>query len=63
MVIDSQKMNSKKPLAAYKVYSPNWNIEEWFCYADIRHRDDGPAVVWPSGSRLYFINGKLIEEK
>lgn len=32
-------------------------LEHWFFNRDT-HREDGPAIISPTGSRFWFINGK-----
>jgi antitoxin component YwqK of YwqJK toxin-antitoxin module len=35
--------------------------QEWFLN-DKRHREDGPAVIWPDGRQFWYLNGKLHRE-
>ena len=29
---------------------------------DKLHRDDGPAIEWPNGSKEWYLNGKQVSE-
>lgn len=29
---------------------------------DLLHREDGPAIIWPSGRKDWFVNGKRHRE-
>ena len=42
------------------------NVGDKFYYSDkamtVLHREDGPAIEWTSGSKAWYINGKLHRE-
>lgn len=45
------------------IWSPNecGSVSEWW-YKNLRHRDDGPAIVFPDGDEIYYLFGKPISK-
>jgi hypothetical protein len=37
-------------------------LKEWFLPNGKLHREDGPAVEYPDGSKAWFLNGKRYRE-
>lgn len=46
---------------ANPIKTTNNNITEWRANGEL-HREDGPAVEYPDGSRMWFINDNLHRE-
>jgi hypothetical protein len=49
------------------LFDPSKNIEVWFCDAPCcngkeLHCDNGPAVVYPDGSKEWWLHGKQVTE-
>ena len=40
----------------------NSNIKIWYLDGQ-RHRENGPAVEYPSGIKLWYLNGKKLSEE
>jgi hypothetical protein len=45
----------------YTLYEDITGIKEWY-FNDKPHREDGPAIISPSGTKRWFLNGKLHRE-
>jgi hypothetical protein len=35
--------------------------EKWYRHG-LRHRDDGPAAIYPDGRRIWFVDGVKVRE-
>ena len=44
------------------MYKDSVGVCRWF-QNDQRHREDGPAVVWPDGLCAWYLNGKDYTEE
>ena len=46
----------------YHVEVDSYGTRRYYNSADQLHREDGPAVEWPSGAKHWYQNGKLHRE-
>ena len=49
-------------MKTYQVEIDDSSTKYWY-QNDKLHREDGPAVEYANGSRIWYINGKLLTEK
>ena len=40
----------------------SYGIKKWYNKNGKKHRDNGPAVIWPGGTKLWYRNGQLHRE-
>jgi hypothetical protein len=55
-----RELNKGIKMKEYQVKVYN-NVTEWF-FNGKRHREDGPAIEWPDGTKSYWIKGKRHRE-
>ena len=49
-------------MKTYKVTVDNDNTIRWYNEEGLYHREDGPAIEWGDGTKLWYLNGELHRE-
>lgn len=49
-------------MKTYKVTKDDYGTTRWFNEAGQYHREDGPAIEWANGDKIWYLNGQRHRE-